>query len=167
MDDEEKRLRRREYQRRYLERHPERRTESLKKYNNKAETKEKFANWVKNHHTQYNDAKNNWAKQNSEYCKSNVKRYREKNPGWMAAQCAKRRAKKLNATPLWLVSDDLWLIEEIYRLATLRTKVTGIKWAVDHIIPLQSDLVCGLHLPSNLQVITAVDNSIKGNKFVS
>jgi hypothetical protein len=85
----------------------------------------------------------------------------------MAAQCAKRRAKKLNATPLWLVSDDLWLIEEIYRLATLRTKVTGIKWAVDHIIPLQSDLVCGLHLPSNLQVITAVDNSIKGNKFVS
>jgi 5-methylcytosine-specific restriction endonuclease McrA len=59
------------------------------------------------------------------------------------------------------------MIEEIYHLANLRTKVTGIEWNVDHIIPLQSKKVCGLHVPWNLQVITASDNSIKGNRFVS
>ena len=77
------------------------------------------------------------------------------------AALAKYRAAKLRATPVW--RDD-FTIDEIYSLAELRTKVTGISWNVDHIVPLQSKLVCGLHCEANLRVIPAVENLSKNNR---
>jgi len=87
---------------------------------------------------------------------------------WQAANrdkdCArsnKQRAEKLCATPSW---GNPFFIEEIYHLAQLRTKATGIKWHVDHIVPLKSKTVCGLHVEHNLRVIPAVQNISKGNR---
>jgi hypothetical protein len=34
-----------------------------------------------------------------------------------------------------LTEDDYWMIEQAYELATLRTKMFGFKWEVDHILP--------------------------------
>lgn len=81
------------------------------------------------------------------------------------AMVAKRRAAKLQATPKWLTADDYWMLEEIYSLVELRTKVTGIQWHADHIVPLQGKTVCGLHVPWNLRVITAAENWSKGSKL--
>lgn len=91
--------------------------------------------------------------------------YSKANPEKMAALLAKRRAAKLQRTPKWLSADDFWLIEQAYEIASLRSKATNIAWHVDHIYPLQGELVSGLHVPTNLQVIPWFENLSKANKF--
>lgn len=81
------------------------------------------------------------------------------------ANDAKRHAAKLHRTPAWLTVDDLWMIEQAYDLAALRTKLFGFVWHVDHIVPLQGKFVSGLHVPTNLQVISARENVRKANRF--
>lgn len=60
---------------------------------------------------------------------------------------------------------DIFIIEEIYDLCQIRTLLIGVKHEVDHIIPLLNPLVCGLHVPANLQIITSKQNRSKTNKF--
>ena len=79
--------------------------------------------------------------------------------------CAQRRARKLQASPIWLNEEDMWMIEETYSLCHLRSHLTKVLHHVDHIIPLKGINVCGLHVPSNLQVIPAIENIRKNNKF--
>lgn len=57
------------------------------------------------------------------------------------------------------------LISESYKLRDMRTKATGVKWHVDHIVPLQSELVQGLHCGYNLQLLPASHNIAKGNRW--
>jgi len=75
-----------------------------------------------------------------------------------------RQRKKLErfATPQWA---NKFYISEIYSLARLRTKILGEKYEVDHIIPITHNLVCGLHVENNLQVIKSKENRKKSNKF--
>ena len=72
---------------------------------------------------------------------------------------ANYRARKLNATPRWLNDEDREKIRNIYQEAE-RTGLT-----VDHIYPLKGKTVCGLHVPRNLQLLPAGENSKKGNKM--
>ena len=58
-----------------------------------------------------------------------------------------------------------FFISEIYHLAQLRSRLLGVKYHVDHIIPLKHPLVCGLHVENNLQIITQHENCVKRNKF--
>lgn len=91
--------------------------------------------------------------------------YKQRNPQRATANLAKRRAAKLQRTPNWLSADDLWMIEQAYEIASLRAKLTKVAWHVDHVIPLQGELVSGLHVPTNLQVIPWFDNLSKANKY--
>jgi hypothetical protein len=57
------------------------------------------------------------------------------------------------------------VMNEAIDLCRLRRNHTGIEWHIDHVIPLKSKIVCGLHVWNNLAVIPAVENLRKGNKF--
>lgn len=52
-----------------------------------------------------------------------------------------------------------------YAEALRLTRETGIRHEVDHIYPLQSDVVCGLHCEANLRVITKFQNQSKKNRM--
>jgi hypothetical protein len=105
-------------------------------------------------------------KQYRENNRSSIKESKLKNKHKYLAWARLRQLNKLNATPKWLSADDKWLVQEIYHLAKIRTELTGIKWNVDHIIPIKGKDVCGLHIPDNLQVITELENKSKSNKNI-
>jgi hypothetical protein len=66
-------------------------------------------------------------------------------------------------TPGWAQKAE---IKKFYELAKKLTEETGIIHHVDHIIPLNHPLVCGLHVKENLQVITREENYRKSNTFI-
>ena len=74
--------------------------------------------------------------------------------------------RKLQATvPGWEGS-----LADIYAHSKRLTQATGVQHHVDHIVPLhgfwnKQHVVCGLHAPWNLQVISKNDNLKKGNRF--
>lgn len=102
---------------------------------------------------------------NKEISREKHKAWAQANKGKVLARVRKYELAKINRTPQWLDKEDVWVIQEIYDLSYKRTEMTGVKWHVDHIIPLQGKSVSGLHVPANLQVIPAIINMGKGNKF--
>ena len=111
---------------------------------------------------------------NAEYRKNNPEKlakinkvWRLKNTDAINAKNCTRKASKNNRTPAWLTDIDQERIKNEYKLAHILSKVTGKKWEVDHVIPLQGEFVSGLHVPSNLRAIPAFDNRSKHNKYDS
>jgi hypothetical protein len=98
----------------------------------------------------------NYYIKNAERIKKYSIEYRLKNPHIKRSHCAKRRALQLKATPKFA---NLNKIKEIY-------KNCPKGYHVDHIVPLQSKVVCGLHVEYNLQYLTKSENSSKSNRFV-
>lgn len=73
-----------------------------------------------------------------------------------------RQEKVKRATPLWV---DFAAIQAIYEEAARLTAETGIPHDVDHEIPLQGKTVSGLHVHTNMRILTATENRQKSNKF--
>lgn len=89
------------------------------------------------------------------------KKWRLENRHKVNAKKARRTASKNMATPAWA---DHKKIALIYAEAARLTRETGVVHHVDHIVPLQSKWVCGLHVENNLQILSAVENQSKGNR---
>jgi 5-methylcytosine-specific restriction endonuclease McrA len=68
-------------------------------------------------------------------------------------------------TPQWLTNLDRLKIRCMYQLASMYTRENNEPWHVDHVIPLQGNIVSGLHVPSNLRVLRGLDNIKKKNKY--
>lgn len=97
----------------------------------------------------------NWRKAGKRHSAKESKLYYDRYPEKRRYTSALRRASKMRATPAWA---NLGKIKEIYQNCP-----EGFH--VDHIIPLQNNLVCGLHVENNLQIIPAKLNLQKGNDF--
>lgn len=109
--------------------------------------------------------KEKWREENRDKHNAINREWNKANKPKKAALESKRRAALLQRTPKWLTEDDLWIIEQAFELAALRTKMLGFPWHVDHIIPLQGRKVSGLHVPTNIQVIPGTENVKKHNKY--
>lgn len=93
-------------------------------------------------------------------------KHKENNPDMYRELVSLRRRRFREATPKWLSAEQRMEIRLIYRLAIELSRKTKVRHAVDHIIPLCGQDVCGLHVPWNLQVITQEENLKKYNKLV-
>lgn len=107
-----------------------------------------------------------WRLANADKVRATRRAWQHTNSAKMNAKNAKRRAKKLAATPKWLTVENWNEIMEFYILAQELAWLNqdGMAFHVDHIIPLQGVEVCGLHVPWNLQLLPARDNKVKGNR---
>lgn len=108
-----------------------------------------------------------WKKANPHSHRKSSANWKKNNAGHNRSLMAKRRADKIQRTPAWLTGEQLTAIDKLYKQAAWLTRITGVKWHVDHIVPLKGKNVSGLHIPDNLQVIPAWENIKKGNRLAS
>jgi len=78
----------------------------------------------------------------------------------LEAQLRRRYLKK--TTPKWI---DPNVFASFYKEAAEKARQTGVKHHVDHYYPRNGETVSGLHVPWNLQVIPAAENTAKHNKM--
>lgn len=82
---------------------------------------------------------------------------------WIIARYRPTRRQRMTlATPGWA---DRQSLDAIYEEAKRLTETTGIRHEVDHVYPICSDTICGLHVPTNLRIVTAVFNLAKSNRW--
>jgi hypothetical protein len=91
-------------------------------------------------------------------------RWARDNPDKANARNTRRRTAKLKRSPPWLNQAHHAELDGMYHFAKIMRRITEEAYDVDHIVPLQGNTVSGLHVPWNLQVITASENARKGNK---
>lgn len=111
-----------------------------------------------------------WARDNPARAAANSRRHREANPkrasectrAWQkrnpekhAATSARGRAKRAQASPSWASGAAVALMY-------LKAREWGM--TVDHVVPLRSPIVCGLHCEANLQLLAFPENSRKNNR---
>lgn len=65
--------------------------------------------------------------------------------------------------PSWFDEFDEFVMIEISLLAVIREVETGIRWHIDHIVPVKGNYVCGLHCSSNVRLLPASINISKKN----
>lgn len=113
------------------------------KQKNFKDWKNKNKNYRKEYHIKNKEKENsnslNWILNNKEQALSNARKY---------------QAKKYNAIPNWF---DKEKVDLIYKEAK------DLSLEVDHIVPLQSKYVCGLHVQNNLQLLSSTENKVKSN----
>lgn len=105
---------------------------------------------------------------NRRYYEKNIEKMRERARAWVrenpvhaAGRRALRRAAEKRATPAWA---DRVEIQRRYDWAQLLSEEFGQVFHVDHVVPLTSPIVCGLHWHGNLAVIPATENQRKSNR---
>lgn len=130
---------------------------------NKKVLDEKNKEWVASNPEKRKEHARAYVARNPDKIKAIGQKWSRENKPRLRVRYAKRRAIKLQATPAW--ANEL-AISLIYKEADRLSKTTNVIHEVDHMVPLQSPLVCGLHWEGNLQILTRGANRSKSNKLI-
>ena len=142
----------------------ETRADYFREYNKREDVKDRKNEWYQeNRETVINNAATRPAHVLREYRNA----WKSNNKTQVLADNKVRRRKHREATPPWLTRKQKSEIRQLYQIAITMTQTTGEQYVVDHIVPLRSHEVCGLHVPWNLRVITQGENLKKSNKLVA
>jgi hypothetical protein len=95
-----------------------------------------------------------YAKKHPEIKRAQEKRWRDAHPPFYAEKRMRAYAKSLNAVPTW---------SERNKILVVYQKAAELGLWVDHIVPLRSKLVCGLHVWANVQLLSSHENKTKYN----
>ena len=98
-----------------------------------------------------------WREDNRQHIGAYLLAWKDANPGRVASYNAAYQSATTGQTPRWA---DMNAINAIY----VEARKLGL--TVDHIIPLRGKTVCGLHIETNLRMITHSENASKGNKLL-
>jgi len=147
----------------YSKRNKNKISEYQKKYreNNKNRTSEYLTDYFQKNKEEIYLQRRQYIERNKAYFFNWHSEYREKHRDIFNVRSSIRRAIKLQAIPTWANKTE---IHEFYKDAVRISYETGVKYNVDHIVPLQSDFVCGLHWEGNLQILTKTENLSKSNR---
>lgn len=147
-----------EASRRWREANPDKAKEACRRWleANSDRVKRQYANWYAEKKSEKRLAHSAWRERNEDRVKAYGRFWRRENAAHCRARNANRHAAKLRATPKWA---NLDAIAEIYATAA------QVGCHVDHVVPLRSQLVCGLHCEANLQALPRADNLSKGNRW--
>lgn len=155
----------REYRQQNLAQLQEKERERSRKKNKLPEVKEQKHKWyLDNQFKSRERMKRRYLLNKQEYLER-AKLWRSKNPEKTAYYTALRRALHKNATPKWLTREQKNEMKQFYVLAKELRWLSEEPLHVDHIIPLDNELVCGLHVPWNLQLLLRSENFKKGNRL--
>ena len=141
----------------------EKRADYFREYNKREYVKDRKNEWYEANKEQVIQAA---ATRPLEVKRVYQKAWKERNTVWVRADTKARRRKHRLATPIWLTQQQKSEMRQLYQIAITMTKTTGEQYVVDHIVPLRSEVVCGLHVPWNLRVIPRQENLLKSNKLI-
>ncbi len=127
--------------------------------------REQVRNWIKTNKEYINLWQKDYRNKNKQKINASQKKWRNNNKGKKNADNSFRNASQLQRTPKWLTKEQKQEIKQFYVMASELKEVFPWTQCVDHIVPLRGKDVCGLHVPWNLQILSAKENMEKGNRY--
>jgi hypothetical protein len=124
---------------------------------------EKNKAWREAHPEKMAEYKQAWQEKNKDKYEQNLKIWKKDNPEKVLTYVHQRIAAKIKRTPKWYGEFDAFVMHEALLLSSRRNATTGIKWHMDHMIPLRSKTASGFHCAANIQVIPEALNVRKRN----
>jgi len=120
------------------------------------ENAKRCKNWYEKNKEKALATSTEWRLNNPEKRKEIVRAWAARNPANGREKKKRYDASKLRSVPSWSEKDAIKIVYE---------KAVQHGFEVDHVVPLQHQLVCGLHVHANLQLLARSENGSKSNRF--